>query len=206
MQLYRLFSIKQLDNFNVNVIISCCLWIESHHTVLVCWRRCDESSCQEDVNSHAEWCTNNLLLNISETKQPIVDTRKKKAKTHSPVYISGAEVEQLNSSRFLGITITESSSWSSHITPWLKMHGKGSTSDWNLGRLILEQDSGQLSRRSNRNHPDWKHHKLAQDRKTTRTSLVPSTEHQWSEMSPQSPKKALKHTPSCHFSLCVCVC
>ena len=197
MQLYRLFSIKQLDNFNVNVIISCCLWIESHHTVLVCWRRCDESSCQEDVNSHAEWCTNNLLLNISETKQPIVDTRKKKAKTHSPVYISGAEVEQLNSSRFLVIT---------HHALVKNAQEKGSTSDWNLGRLILEQDSGQLSRRSNRNHPDWKHHKLAQDRKTTRTSLVPSTEHQWSEMSPQSPKKVTKtHTQLPFFFVCVCV-
>ena len=39
----------------------------------------------------AECCTeNNLLLNISTTKQLIVDFKIKKAKTHSVVYISGA--------------------------------------------------------------------------------------------------------------------
>ncbi len=34
---------------------------------------------------------NNLLLNVSKTKEQIVDFRKKEAKTHTPVYIHGAE-------------------------------------------------------------------------------------------------------------------
>ena len=52
----------------------------------------------------APWCTKNyLLLNVSKTKELMVDFRKKK-------YIS---VEQVKCFRFLGITVTESlfSSW-----------------------------------------------------------------------------------------------
>ncbi len=52
----------------------------------------DEFSYREEINHLAEWCTeNNLLLNVSKTKELIVDFRKKEAKTHNPVYISGAE-------------------------------------------------------------------------------------------------------------------
>ncbi len=48
-----------------------------------------EISYREQINNLAEWCTeNNLLLNI----------RKKETKTHTPVYISGAEVEQVSGS------------------------------------------------------------------------------------------------------------
>ena len=45
---------------------------------------------------------------------------KKEAKTHIPVYISGAEVEQVNSFKFLGISITENLSWTSHISTLVK--------------------------------------------------------------------------------------
>ncbi len=68
----------------------------------------DEFSYREEINHLAEWCTeNNLLLNVSKTKELIVDFRKKEAKTHKPVYINGAEVEQVSSLKFLGINITE---------------------------------------------------------------------------------------------------
>ena len=65
---------------------------------------------------------------------------------------------------------------------------------------MLEQDSGQLLQRSNRK----------QLIKTTRTSVVPSTEHQWhqwSEMSAQRPKILKDNThpdtvcsPCCHLT------
>lgn len=60
------------------------------------------------------------MLNISKTKELIIDFRKKEAKAQTPVYISGAEVEQVNSFRFLGITTTKNFSWSSHITTLIK--------------------------------------------------------------------------------------
>ena len=57
----------------------------------------------EEINSLAEWCTKKkLLLNVSKTRELIVDFQRQ----HSPVYIRGAEVEQVNRFRFLGINST----------------------------------------------------------------------------------------------------
>ncbi len=71
----------------------------------------------EEINNLAEWCTeNNLLLNVNKIKELIIDFRKKEEKTHSHVYVSGAKVEQVNSFRFLRISITENLSWTSHIS------------------------------------------------------------------------------------------
>ena len=59
-----------------------------------------------EINNVAEWCTeNNLLLNVSKTEEMIVDFRKKEAKTHTCVDITGADVERVNCFRLLGITI-----------------------------------------------------------------------------------------------------
>ena len=89
------------------------------------WRMCttppssvrlqQTSSCQgEKINHLAKRCAGrNLRLNISKTMKQIVDFRQKEAKTHTLVYISGAEVEQVNCFRFLGISITEKLSCSS---------------------------------------------------------------------------------------------
>ncbi len=56
----------------------------------------------------------------TKTKELIIDFRKKEAMTHIPVYISGAEVEQMNSFRFLGIGITKNLLWTSHISTLVK--------------------------------------------------------------------------------------
>ena len=86
-------------------------------------------SYQEKINNFAEWCTeNNLLLNVNKSKELIVHFRKKEAKTHPPVYISGAEIEQLNSCMFLGINIMDNRSWSSYITTLVKRAQNSSTS------------------------------------------------------------------------------
>ncbi len=42
-----------------------------------------------------------MLLNVSKTKELMVDVRKKEAKAKTPVYICRVEVEQVNSFRFL---------------------------------------------------------------------------------------------------------
>lgn len=63
------------------------------------------------------------LFNSSETKELIVDMRKKEAKTEIPVDINGAEVERVNNFRFVGINITDNLSCSLHIY----QHNKDST-------------------------------------------------------------------------------
>ena len=76
-----------------------------------------------------------LLLSDSNSQELIVDFRKKEAKTHTPVYISGAEAKKVNSFRSLGIT--ENLSWSSHITTITTVVNKALKSLyilWKLGR------------------------------------------------------------------------
>ena len=52
---------------------------------------------QEELNNLAECSTeNNLLLNVSKTKELVVGFTMTEAKTHTPVNISGAEVDQVN--------------------------------------------------------------------------------------------------------------
>ena len=46
----------------------------------------NETQYQEEINSLAEWCTeNNPLLKVSKTKELTVDFQRKEANTHAPV-------------------------------------------------------------------------------------------------------------------------
>ncbi|KAI4897668.1 hypothetical protein NFI96_027622, partial [Prochilodus magdalenae] len=60
-----------------------------------------ETAYRDEVSALSEWCYhNNLCLNISETKEMIMDYRKLQRGGHSPLYINGAEVERVNSIRY----------------------------------------------------------------------------------------------------------
>ena len=66
----------------------------------------DETSYREEVRDLGVWFQdNNLSLNVSKTKELIVDYRKRRAE-HSPIDIDGAVVEQVESFKFLGVHIT----------------------------------------------------------------------------------------------------
>lgn len=80
-------------------------------TVIGLIRAGDETSYREEVNHLVQWCAvNNLSLNISKTKELIVDFRKQ-AGQHIPISINGQVVERVDSFRFLGTTIHQSLSW-----------------------------------------------------------------------------------------------
>ncbi|KAI4880658.1 hypothetical protein NFI96_013438, partial [Prochilodus magdalenae] len=50
----------------------------------------DETPYRDEVRALSEWCShNNLSLNISKTKEMIVDYRKLQRGGHSPLYING---------------------------------------------------------------------------------------------------------------------
>ncbi|KAI4895244.1 hypothetical protein NFI96_004905 [Prochilodus magdalenae] len=75
------------------------------------WRR----DYRDEVSALSEWCYhNNLSLNISKTKEMIVDYRKLQRGYHSPPYISGAEMEKVSSVRFLGVHLTDYLTWALH--------------------------------------------------------------------------------------------
>ena len=74
----------------------------------------DETAYMEEVRDLAVWCQdNNLSLNVIKTKEMIVDYRKRKTE-HAPILIDGAEVEQVESFKFLGVHITNKLTWSKH--------------------------------------------------------------------------------------------
>ncbi|KAK1805625.1 hypothetical protein P4O66_019908, partial [Electrophorus voltai] len=63
---------------------------------------------------------NNLLLNISKTKELIVDCSKKQERHYQPVRISGTTVERVDNFRCLGVQISQDLSWSHHTNSLTK--------------------------------------------------------------------------------------
>ncbi|KAK1803303.1 hypothetical protein P4O66_004012 [Electrophorus voltai] len=63
---------------------------------------------------------NNLFLNVSKTKELIVDCSKKQERHYQPVRISGTTVERVDSFRYLGVHISQDLSWSRHTSSLAK--------------------------------------------------------------------------------------
>ena len=80
-----------------------------------------ETAYWEEVRDLAVWCQDsNLSLNVSKTKEMIVDYRKRRSE-HAPIHIiNRAVVEQGDSFKFLGVHITNKSSWSKHTKTVVK--------------------------------------------------------------------------------------
>ncbi|KAI4875490.1 hypothetical protein NFI96_030045, partial [Prochilodus magdalenae] len=75
-----------------------CNWVLDFLTGLI--TDGDETAYRDEVSALSEWCCrNNLSLNISKTKEMIVDYRKLQRGGHSPLYINRAEVERVSSVR-----------------------------------------------------------------------------------------------------------
>ena len=72
----------------------------------------DETTYREEVRELAVWCQdNNPSLNVSKTKELIVNYRKRRAE-QVPININGAVVERAESFNFLGLHITNDLLWS----------------------------------------------------------------------------------------------
>ncbi|KAK1796912.1 hypothetical protein P4O66_000991 [Electrophorus voltai] len=75
----------------------------------------NERAYLEEIKHLENWCQeNNLLLNVSKTKDLIVDYSKKQERHYQPVRISGTMVERVDSFRYLGVHISQDLSWSRH--------------------------------------------------------------------------------------------
>ncbi|KAK1787403.1 hypothetical protein P4O66_002727 [Electrophorus voltai] len=81
----------------------------------------DERAYLEEIKHLENWCQeNNLLLNVSKTKELIVDCSKKQERHYQPVRISGTTVERVDSFRYLGVHISQDMSWSRHTNSLAK--------------------------------------------------------------------------------------
>eukprot|EP00061_Rhincodon_typus_P016400 g44596.t1 len=80
----------------------------------------DESNYIREIEGLVTWCNeNNLSLNISKTKELVIDFRKKGGE-HTPIYVNGTEAERVKSIKFLGVTIIDNLSWTSHVDVTVK--------------------------------------------------------------------------------------
>lgn len=80
----------------------------------------NEVAYREEVRHLANWCKgNNLILNVSKTKEIIVDFRRSRP-IHTPLLINDSAVEVVSSAKFLGVHITDNLSWSPHISSLAK--------------------------------------------------------------------------------------
>ncbi|KAK1796922.1 hypothetical protein P4O66_000887 [Electrophorus voltai] len=93
----------------------------------------DERAYLEEIKYLENWCQeNNLLLNVSKTKELIIDCSKKQERHYQPVRISGTTVERVDSFKYLGVHISQDLSWSHHSNSLAK---KARQSLYHLRRL-----------------------------------------------------------------------
>ncbi|KAI4891818.1 hypothetical protein NFI96_002199 [Prochilodus magdalenae] len=115
--LYSLFTYDCVPVYGSNSIIK----FEDDTTVIGLIRGDDETAYRDEVQHLAVWCDdNNLVLNTQKTKEVIVDFRKSRNQAHTPIHISGAEVECVSNFKFLGVHISEDLTWSLNSSTMVK--------------------------------------------------------------------------------------
>ncbi len=81
----------------------------------------DEAAYLDEVERLTSWCQDNRLsLNVSKTKEMIVDFRKRQQRPYTPLMISGTPVERVSSFKYLGVNISEDLTWTTHIQTQVK--------------------------------------------------------------------------------------
>jgi hypothetical protein len=100
--LYSLFTHGCMARHDSNTIIK----FADDTTVVCLITDNDETAYRDEVRDLAGWChNNNLSLNVTKSKEMIVDYRKRRT-DHAPILIDGAVEEQVDSFKFLGVHIT----------------------------------------------------------------------------------------------------
>ena len=76
----------------------------------------------------AEWCVdNNLVQNTTKTNEILVDFRRPKRTTQTPLTINGEEVERVDSVKFLGTYNTQDLTWATNISNLVRGPRRGSS-------------------------------------------------------------------------------
>ncbi len=90
-------------------------------TTVVCLiTNSEETHYRTEVDNLARWCSdNNLLLNVSKTKEIVVNFQRDHRQL-LPLTIDGAAVERVSSTKFLGVHISDDLSWTTNTASLAK--------------------------------------------------------------------------------------
>jgi len=81
----------------------------------------DETAYMDEVERLTSWCQDNCFsLNVSKTKELILDFRKRQQRPYTPLMISRTPVERVSSFKYLGVNISEDLTWTAHIQTQVK--------------------------------------------------------------------------------------
>ncbi|KAK3553556.1 hypothetical protein QTP70_004574 [Hemibagrus guttatus] len=76
----------------------------------------NKANYRNKVSQLVQWCNdNNLFLNVGKNKEIVIDFRRGPPQ-YPPLTINGAAVERMNSTKFLGVYISEDLSWMTNTT------------------------------------------------------------------------------------------
>ncbi len=76
----------------------------------------DETAYLDEVERLTPRCQDNCLsLNLSKTKELIVDFKKRQQRPYTLLMVSGTPVERVSSFKYLGVNISEDLTWTAHI-------------------------------------------------------------------------------------------
>ena len=80
----------------------------------------DDRAYLHQLQSFVEYCNTNFLqLNISKTKEMVIDFRRSVLQP-PPVFIDGVEVERVSSYKYLGVHLTDSLTWGDQVDALIK--------------------------------------------------------------------------------------
>ncbi len=124
----------------------------------------NEKAYLKEVKGLTHWCQdNNFLLNISKTKELIVDFGKKQGRNYAPLNINGSSVERVDSFKYLGVHVWGAAYW------LCGEEGKAETvSPQTLEEILdIPSDTEEFLLLHHRERPDGEHHCLVREQHQT---------------------------------------
>ena len=82
----------------------------------ICDRNISSDLLQEAASEIGNWCSQNkMLINAKKTKELVIDFARIHRANPNHITIDGQQIEQVDSAKLLGLTISDDLSWETHV-------------------------------------------------------------------------------------------